>query len=174
MPKGVAVSHAGLLGGAAAQRAGVGLGADARVLMVAAPTFDASIGEMLLAAGSEATLVIAPPQIYAGQALTTLLQDQQVSAAILTPTVVSSLDRARLAGLDTLMVVRGGLPQGIGGRLGAGPADVQRLWPHRNHHLDHLCATVGGAANQHRRPDPGGGCAGARRAPEPGAGRGGW
>ena len=44
-PKGVAVSHAGLLGVAGAQRELFGFGADARVLMVAAPTFDASVFE---------------------------------------------------------------------------------------------------------------------------------
>ena len=104
-PKGVVVSHAGLLGWAAAQRAMFGLGADARVLMVAAPTFDASVGELLLAVGSGAALVVAPAGVYAGEALTGLLQDQRVSAAILTPTVLSSLDRARLNGLDTLIAV---------------------------------------------------------------------
>ncbi|MBO0885727.1 MAG: amino acid adenylation domain-containing protein, partial [Mycobacterium sp.] len=105
VPKGVAVSHAGLLGWAAAQRKLFGLAADARVLMVATPTFDASVGEMLLAVGSGAALVVAPPQVYAGEALTALLQDQQVSAAILTPAVVSTLDRDRLGGLDTLVAV---------------------------------------------------------------------
>ena len=80
-----------------------GLGADARVLMVAAPTFDASVVELLLAVGSGAALVVAPPEGYAGEALTALLQDQRVSAAVLTPTVLSSLDRARLDGLDTLI-----------------------------------------------------------------------
>ena len=40
---------------------------------------------------------------YAGEALTALLQGQQVNAAILTPTVLSSLDRARLDGVDTLI-----------------------------------------------------------------------
>ena len=103
VPKGVAVSHAGLLGLAAAQRAVFGLGADARVLMVASPTFDASVFEMLLAVGSGAALVVASPDEYAGEALTALLQGQQVSAAVLTPTVLSSLDRARLDGLDTLI-----------------------------------------------------------------------
>ena len=88
-----------------------GLGADARVLMVAAPTFDASIGELLLAAESAATLVVAPPQVYAGEALTALLQDQHVSAAMLTPTVVSSLDRARLDGLDTLIAIGEACPR---------------------------------------------------------------
>ena len=79
------------------------MGADARVLMVAAPTFDASVFELLLAVGSGAALVVAPPEAYAGEALTALLQGQQVSAAVLTPTVLSSLDRARLDGVDTLI-----------------------------------------------------------------------
>ncbi|WP_341286231.1 non-ribosomal peptide synthase/polyketide synthase [Mycobacterium decipiens] len=103
-PKGVAVSHAGLLGWPAAQCELSGLGADARVLMVASPIFDASIGEMLLAAESGGAVVVAPPQVYAGDALTALLQTQRVSAAFMTPTVLSSLDRTRLDGLDTLMV----------------------------------------------------------------------
>ncbi|WP_136246146.1 non-ribosomal peptide synthetase, partial [Mycobacterium intracellulare] len=105
VPKGVAVGHSGMLGWAAAQRELFGLGSDARVLMVASPTFDASVGELLLAAGSGAALVVAPPQVYAGEALTALLHDQRVSAAILTPTVISTLDRARLDRLDTLVAV---------------------------------------------------------------------
>ncbi|MGO9069436.1 amino acid adenylation domain-containing protein, partial [Mycobacterium sp.] len=102
-PKGVAITHASLLGVAAAQREVFGLGADARMLMVASPTFDVSVGELLWAVGSGAALVVAPPQAYAGEALTAVLQDQRVSAALLTPTVLSSLDRARLAGVDTLL-----------------------------------------------------------------------
>ena len=71
-PKGVAVSHAGLLGVAAAQREVFGLDAQSRVLLVAAPTFDASVFEMILAVGSAAALVVAPPDSYAGEALTAL------------------------------------------------------------------------------------------------------
>ena len=124
VPKGVAVSHAGLLGWAAAQREVFGLDADARVLMVASPTFDASVGELLLAAGSGAALVVAPPQGYAGEALTALLQGQRVSAAFLTPTVLSTLDRARLDGLDTLMVGGEALP----GELVAAWAPGRRMF----------------------------------------------
>ncbi|MET4429281.1 amino acid adenylation domain-containing protein, partial [Mycolicibacterium sp. 624] len=103
-PKGVAVSHAGLLGVAAAQRELFGLGASGRVLLVAAPTFDASVFEMLLAVGSTAALVVAPPDSYAGEALTALVQDQRVDAAVMTPTVLATLDRARLDGrLGTLI-----------------------------------------------------------------------
>ena len=98
VPKGVAVSHAGLLGWAAAQRELFGLGADARVLMVSAPTFDGSVGEWSLAVGPGAALVVAPPEAYAGEALTALLHDQRVSAATSDPDGASSLDRARLTG----------------------------------------------------------------------------
>ncbi|OBK78647.1 hypothetical protein A5651_01580 [Mycobacterium sp. 1274761.0] len=101
-PKGVAVSHAGLLGVAALHEV-YGMGADTRLLMVAAPTFDVSIGEVLLAVGSRAALVVVPPDAYAGEALTRLLEDQRVNAAALTPTVLSTLDRSRLDGVRTLI-----------------------------------------------------------------------
>ena len=102
VPKGVAVSHAGLVAVAALHEV-FAMSPATRLLMVAAPTFDVSVGEMLLAVGSGAALVVVPPDAYGGEALTTLLQDQRVSAACLTPTVLSSLDRARLDGLDTLI-----------------------------------------------------------------------
>ncbi|HVQ99979.1 MAG TPA: AMP-binding protein, partial [Mycobacterium sp.] len=117
VPKGVVVSHEGLLGWAAAQPESCGLDKDTRVLMVASPTFDASVCELLLAAGSGAALVVAPPQVYAGEPLTALLQSQRVNAAFLTPTVLSSLDRARLEGFDKLM---------IGGE--ACPAELVAAW----------------------------------------------
>ena len=101
-PKGVAVSHAGLLGVAALHEV-FGMGADTRLLMVASPTFDVSVGEVLLAVGSGAALVVVPPDAYAGEALTRLLESQQVNAAALTPTVLSTLDRARLDGVNTLI-----------------------------------------------------------------------
>ncbi|OBK50780.1 non-ribosomal peptide synthetase, partial [Mycobacterium sp. 1081908.1] len=103
-PKGVAVTHAGLLGIAAAHREVFGLGADTRMLMGLAPTFDAAIGELLVAVGSRGALVVAPPAVYAGAVLTALLQDQRVNAAVMTPTVLSSLDRSRLDRLSTLIV----------------------------------------------------------------------
>ena len=106
-PKGVAVSHAGLLGVAAAQREVYGLDPGARVLMVAAPTFDASVFEVILAVGSAAALVVAPPDSYAGEALTALLQGQRVDAAVMTPTVLATLDRARLHGRLATLITAG-------------------------------------------------------------------
>ncbi|WP_442930903.1 amino acid adenylation domain-containing protein, partial [Mycolicibacterium sp. 050232] len=102
-PKGVAISHAGVLGVAAAHRELFGVGAGARVLMVAAPTFDASIFEWLWAVASGAALVVAPPDSYAGDALTAVIEDQRVDAALITPSVVATLDRGRLGGLKTLV-----------------------------------------------------------------------
>ncbi|WP_156744367.1 non-ribosomal peptide synthetase, partial [Mycobacterium sp. E740] len=101
-PKGVSVSHAGLQGVAALHDV-IGLDADTRLLMVAAPTFDVSVGEILLAVGARAALVVAPSDGYAGEALTRLLERQRVTAASLTPTVLSTVDRSRLGHLDTLI-----------------------------------------------------------------------
>ena len=122
-PKGVAVSHAGLLG-VAALREVFGFDADTRLLMVAAPTFDVSVGELLLAVGSGAALVVAPPDAYAGEGLTALLKDQQVSAAVLTPTVLSSLDRGRLDDVGTLITTGEACPA----ELAAGWATDRRMF----------------------------------------------
>ncbi len=173
-PKGVAISHAGLLGVAAAQREMFGLGPRSRVLMVASPTFDASIFEQFLAVGSAATAIVAPPDGYAAEALTALLQEQRVSAAVLTPTVIASLDRARLDGSGHAGHRGGSLPGGAGGGMGTGSANAQRLRPHRKHHLGHLqCAAVRGGAGEHRHPDPGRVRAGVGRRAESGPDRGG-
>ncbi|WP_406816722.1 amino acid adenylation domain-containing protein [Mycobacterium sp. M23085] len=102
VPKGVAVSHAGLLG-VAAHHDAFGLTAGERLLMVASPTFDVSVGELLLAVAATATLVVAPPEASAGEPLTALLREQRISAAVLTPTVLASLDRTRLTGVRTLI-----------------------------------------------------------------------
>ncbi|TDZ76900.1 non-ribosomal peptide synthetase [Mycobacteroides salmoniphilum] len=103
IPKGVAVGHAGLPGVVAAQRDLLELSGNARVLMVASPTFDASVFEMVWAVGAGATLVVAPRDVYAADALTEFLQAQRVSAAVLTPTVLSSLDRSVLHTVRTLV-----------------------------------------------------------------------
>ncbi|BBZ31541.1 hypothetical protein MCNF_01460 [Mycolicibacterium confluentis] len=106
-PKGVAVSHAGVLGEAAAHRGVFGVGAGARILMVASPTFDASVFEWLWATASGATLVVAAPDSYAGEALTGLVEQQRVDAALLTPTVLATLDRDRLVGRLSTLVTGG-------------------------------------------------------------------
>ncbi|WP_157521432.1 non-ribosomal peptide synthetase [Mycobacterium sp. ACS4331] len=107
VPKGVAVSHAGLLGVAAAQRAVFDVGPQSRTLLVAAPTFDASVFEIVMAVGSAAALVVAAPDAYAGEALTGLVRDQRVDAAVLTPTVLATLDRTLLQGRLSTLITAG-------------------------------------------------------------------
>ncbi|VEG45704.1 linear gramicidin synthetase subunit D [Mycolicibacterium flavescens] len=128
-PKGVAVSHAGLLGVATAQRATFGMGADARMLMVASPIFDASVFELLWAAGSGSALVVAPRDVYAGEALTTLLQTQGVSAAVLTPTVLSSLDHGGLGGVEALLTAGEACPRELVDRCAPGRRMVNAYGP---------------------------------------------
>ncbi|WP_156737677.1 non-ribosomal peptide synthetase, partial [Mycobacterium sp. E735] len=122
-PKGVAVSHGGLLEIASLGEL-FGLHAGTRLLMLAAPTFDVSIGELLLAVGAGAALVVAPPEAVAGEALTALLRDQRVNAAVLTPSVLSSLDPARLDAVDTLITTGEACPS----ELAAAWASERRMF----------------------------------------------
>nr|WP_231996353.1 non-ribosomal peptide synthetase [Mycobacterium scrofulaceum] len=122
-PKGVAVSHGGLLEIAALGER-FGLDAGTRLLMLAAATFDVSIGELLLAVGSRAALVVVPPEAVAGEALTALLHHHRVNAAVLTPSVLSSLDPARLDAVETLITTGEACPS----ELAAGWAPGRRMF----------------------------------------------
>ena len=124
VPKGVAVSHAGLLVLAAAQREVFELGVDARVLMVAAPTFDASVFELVLAVGSGAALVVAPPDAYAGEALTALLQEPAGQRGGVDPDGAVVAGSGPVDGLDTLITAGEACP----GEVVAGWAPGRRMF----------------------------------------------
>ena len=82
-----------------------------------------------------------------------MLENQQVTAATLTPTVLSTLDRSRLGKIDTLITTGEACPTELATCLGAGSADAQRLRTHRDHHLGHLQrAAVGGAGGRASEP----------------------
>ncbi|WP_084484158.1 amino acid adenylation domain-containing protein [Nocardia anaemiae] len=104
-PKAVHLSHRGLADLVAAQADAFGVGPDSLVLQVASPGFDAYLSELLLAHGSGACLVVAPPEVYAGTDLEELLRSQQVSHAILTPSVLNTMDPSRIPSLISLAVV---------------------------------------------------------------------
>ncbi|MGW4355670.1 amino acid adenylation domain-containing protein [Nocardia sp. NPDC004582] len=107
-PKGVVVSHAGLANLAAAQRERDEITRDSRVLHVASPSFDASVVELLMAVGAAATLVVAPPAVFAGLELGELLSHERVSHIALTPSALATVDPT---GLDDLrLIVTGGEP----------------------------------------------------------------
>ncbi|MFF3570806.1 amino acid adenylation domain-containing protein [Nocardia jiangxiensis] len=104
-PKAVHLAHRGLADLVAAQAEAFGVGLDATVLQVASPGFDACVSELLLAHGSGAGLVVAPPEVYGGVDLEELIRAQRITHAIITPSVLNTMDPSRIPSLRTLAVV---------------------------------------------------------------------
>jgi len=104
-PKAVQVSHRGLAVLVAAQSESFEVDPLSTVLNVASPGFDACLSELLLAHSAGACLVVAPPEAYAGPDLEDLLSEQHVSHAIITPSVLDTVDPAQLPDLTTIAVV---------------------------------------------------------------------
>ncbi|MGW4244528.1 amino acid adenylation domain-containing protein, partial [Nocardia sp. NPDC004722] len=92
LPKGVVVSHGGVSGIAVTQRERYRLSADARVLQVSSPSFDAYPLEILMATPVGARLVITPAQVYGGTELTELMAAEGATHAFITPSVLQTLD----------------------------------------------------------------------------------
>ncbi|MFE7801363.1 amino acid adenylation domain-containing protein [Nocardia sp. NPDC057440] len=108
LPKGVAVTHAGLAGLCAELTARHSISPESRILHFASPSFDASILELLLTIGAAATMVIAPPTIYGGSELARLIAHHRVTHAFLTPSTLASVEPT---GLDLLQgIIVGGEP----------------------------------------------------------------
>ncbi|MFD3592150.1 amino acid adenylation domain-containing protein [Nocardia sp. NPDC058640] len=103
-PKGVVVTHTGLAGLVAAERAHYRVTADARVLHVCSPNFDVSVLELLLTFSAGATLVIAPPAVFGGFELADLLRREQVSHMLITPGALESVDPTDLDDLAVVVV----------------------------------------------------------------------
>ena len=104
-PKGVAVTHRGLHNSLIDLRRRLPRGDDARVLAVSSPTFDASIGEILVALALSAPLVIAPPMVFGGDPLSMLLRAEAVTHAMLTPRALETLDPAAHNALRVVLSV---------------------------------------------------------------------
>ncbi|SUA45157.1 Dimodular nonribosomal peptide synthase [Nocardia africana] len=104
-PKAVHLTHRGLAGLTAAHADAFAVDTTSTVLQVASPGFDACLSELLLAHGHGATLVIAPPDVYGGAALEELLRTRGVTHAIITPSVLTTMDPAKLPAMTTIAVV---------------------------------------------------------------------
>ncbi|MGX1778639.1 amino acid adenylation domain-containing protein [Nocardia brasiliensis] len=92
LPKGVAVTHAGLSNFGAEQRDRYQIDFASRTLHFASPSFDASVLELLLAFPACATMVIAPSDVYGGDELAELLRDSEVTHAFITPAALATID----------------------------------------------------------------------------------
>ncbi|WP_072681127.1 non-ribosomal peptide synthetase [Rhodococcoides corynebacterioides] len=116
-PKPVAVPHRGLDRFAATLRTTFDTDHRSRVLHVASPGFDAAVLELLLAVGSGAATVVAPPYAFAGSALATAIDRERVDTVFLTPAALALLDPASVPTVRTV---------GTGGE--ALPAAVAETW----------------------------------------------
>ncbi|MCS0634799.1 amino acid adenylation domain-containing protein [Streptomyces sp. LP05-1] len=103
-PKGVVTSHRGLAALAAAQADRLGIDHTARVLLLASPSFDASVMETLMALATGATLVVPEPGPLAGRLLGDTLAARRVSHALIPPTALTGLEPDGLETLRTLVV----------------------------------------------------------------------
>ncbi|MFI5502170.1 amino acid adenylation domain-containing protein [Nocardia asteroides] len=105
LPKGVVLTHAGLAGYCAEQRAHYGVEPSARTAHFASPSFDGAVLELLMAVGAAATMVIVPAGILGGTELAEVLRREAVTHIFITTAALASLDPA---GLDELAVVTTG------------------------------------------------------------------
>ncbi|MFC4376416.1 amino acid adenylation domain-containing protein [Nocardia halotolerans] len=95
LPKGVTVTHGGLVSLALDLRERMGLDRFSRTFFFSTPSFDVSVLDMLLAVYSGAEMVIGPIDIYGGDELGELLTREQVTHTFLTPAVLASVDAER-------------------------------------------------------------------------------
>nr|WP_218007388.1 non-ribosomal peptide synthetase [Nocardia otitidiscaviarum] len=103
-PKGVVVTHAGIAGVAALHQERCPTTVAARVLHRASPSFDASLMEVLMALPVGAALVIAPADVFGGTEMSELIRAERVTHALITPSVLHTLDADALSGLRYLSV----------------------------------------------------------------------
>jgi glutamate racemase len=154
-PKRVAVTHRGLapLAAEVARRYRVHPGD--RVLHGYSPAFDAALLELLLAHTTGATLVVAPPDVYAGADLHHLLVDEHITHYLSTPTVLGTLDPD---GLPALRVVASGgesLSPALAARWAAGRTMLDAYGPSEATIVSTLVEITGDAPAGIGRPVPG-------------------
>ncbi len=97
VPKGVTVTGRGLAAFAAAEAAHYQAGPGDRVLMFSSPSFDASVLELCMALPSGAALVVPPPGPLVGDELAAVLEDEEVTHALITPAALATVPAATAA-----------------------------------------------------------------------------
>ncbi|MEH3154956.1 MAG: amino acid adenylation domain-containing protein [Gordonia paraffinivorans] len=114
-PKGVVVPRRGIAGLVEELRSRFGTEGPVRVAQLAAPSFDATIFEHVLAATLRGTLVPAPQGTVIGAALADFLNGRRITHAVITPTMLATITPDDLAPgvLTTLMTAGEALPAGL-------------------------------------------------------------
>ncbi|MEU4476411.1 amino acid adenylation domain-containing protein, partial [Micromonospora sp. NPDC023888] len=100
-PKGVVVTHRGLAALAAGTVERNAVDGDSRVMLLASPSFDASVLELMMAVGAGAALVVARESRLAGEELAALIADAEVTHAFVPPSVLATLPNGAAEELPT-------------------------------------------------------------------------
>nr|WP_229675792.1 non-ribosomal peptide synthase/polyketide synthase [Hoyosella rhizosphaerae] len=129
LPKGVEVTHYGLASLAAEERDHLVVTPESRVLHSASPSFDASVFEMLMAYGSAASLVVAPPSVYGGRDMAELLKDKAITHAFFTPAVLASVEDDGIDELQSILVAGDVCPPELVARWAPGRSMVNAYGP---------------------------------------------
>ncbi|WP_238421558.1 non-ribosomal peptide synthetase, partial [Gordonia sp. 'Campus'] len=93
-PKGVAVTHRGVADLVTDARRRLELTSSSRVLRFAAPGFDATVFETLIAVAAASTMVVAPEGVSGGAELAAVISGQSVTHAAITPTALATVSDA--------------------------------------------------------------------------------
>ena len=104
VPKGTVVTHSGLANVAREQQDRYRITEDSRTLHFASPSFDGAVLELLLAGSTGATMVIAPADIYGGDALGKFLRTSSVTHAFITPAALATVDPTGVSDLECVVV----------------------------------------------------------------------
>jgi amino acid adenylation domain-containing protein len=90
-PKGVVIPHTGLASFAVAEAEHYQVWPEDRVLQFSSPSFDASVLELCMSLPAGAALVVPPPGPLLGEQLAAVLQQQQITHALIPPAALATV-----------------------------------------------------------------------------------
>ncbi|WP_229926149.1 non-ribosomal peptide synthetase [Streptomyces longispororuber] len=131
-PKGVTVTHAGIAALSHSTQERLGITPDARILQVAAPSFDAAFWELVQSLTTGAALIVPAQRRLVGDDLVHALAERRVTHVMLPPSVLAALpaDTPRsLSDLRTVTVGGEACPPGLAAAWSPGRRFVNAYGP---------------------------------------------